>query len=91
MTEDAFLNARILDQRPIFCWLSNGIRIQGIIQSNDLEAIFVRSTESEHAAGLMMIFKRQISSIMPISTRRVSRNPLNHVNNALQNRTAGRD
>jgi sRNA-binding regulator protein Hfq len=41
MTEDSFLNERIRDQKPIFCWLSNGIRIQGIIQANDLEAIFV--------------------------------------------------
>jgi sRNA-binding regulator protein Hfq len=50
MTEDTYLNARILDQMPIFCWLSNGIRIQGVIEANDLEAIFVRSTDAEGRA-----------------------------------------
>jgi RNA chaperone Hfq len=91
MTEDEFLNARIMDKKPIYCFLANGVRLQGTIYENDFDVIFIKPLESEDDAGLIMTFKQQISSIMPISARYVSQGLPHDVNGVLRGRTTGRN
>ena len=91
MNEDTFLHARIMDQKPVFCFLANGVRIQGTILANDLHAIFIKPPEAEDSADVLMVMKQQISTVTPISSRRfVGRNPLDNVNGVLSGRAGGR-
>lgn len=73
IAEDSFLQARVADRRPTYCWLGCGTRLQGIIVSFDEEAIFMRPTGGEDDADLMMIYKVQIASMMPVSAMNAGR------------------
>ena len=67
LNENSFLQSRVDDQMPIFCWLASGIRLVGTLQAHDVEAIFIKPLEPRPNQGIMMIFKQQISSIMTTS------------------------
>lgn len=69
LTEDAFLQAHIVKQTPIYCWLSSGTRLEGTLHACDTEAIFMMPLGAENEADLMMVMKIQISSLMPISAK----------------------
>ena len=69
MTEDGFLSARVADERPVHCWLSNGIKLEGTISAFDAETIFMRLHPGSCDENVMMIFKMQIASIAPTSKR----------------------
>ena len=92
MTEDEFLQARIIDQAPVFCFLANGVRIQGTIVANDLHALFIKPPEAEDAADVLLVMKQQISTITPISSRwYVGRNPLHNGSGVPRGRANGRN
>jgi sRNA-binding regulator protein Hfq len=92
MTEDEFLQTRIMDQEPVFCFLANGVRIQGTIVANDLHALFIKPPEAEDAADVLLVMKQQISTITPISSRwYVDRNPLHNGNGSPRGRATGRN
>jgi sRNA-binding regulator protein Hfq len=92
MTEVEFLQARITDQEPVFCFLANGVRIQGTIVANDLHALFIKPPEAEDAADVLMVMKQQISTITPISSRwYVGRNPLQNGNGVPRGKAIGRN
>jgi len=67
LNESSFLQSRVDDQRPIFCWLANGIRLVGVLEAHDSEAIFIKCLESKNTQGTMMVMKQQITSIVTIA------------------------
>jgi hypothetical protein len=74
LSEHSYLQSRVDDQMPIFCWLANGIRLVGILQAHDTEAIFIRTLECKDSQGTMMVRKRQITSIVTIAAAKIYRN-----------------
>ncbi len=66
MTEDIYLQRLIIRRESVWCFLASGVRLQGIIRSHHEEAIFLESPRNS-GGELMMIFKSQISSVMPTS------------------------
>jgi len=73
LTENSFLQSRVDDQRPIFCWLANGIRLVGVLEAHDTEAVFIRCLESKNTQGTMMVMKQQITSIVTIAAANMYR------------------
>ena len=67
LNENSYLQSRVDDQLPIFCWLASGIRLVGILQAHDSEAIFIRPLQG-NSRGTMMVMKQQISSIVTTSS-----------------------
>ncbi|MGD8594183.1 MAG: RNA chaperone Hfq [Gammaproteobacteria bacterium] len=57
--QDAFLNRCSSENIPVDIFLVSGIRLKGTIQSFDQYAIFLKNDHDQ------MIFKHQISTIMP--------------------------
>lgn len=64
MTEDTYFQKLITSGESVSCFLANGIRLQGSIRSHHGEAIFIEP-HANSRGELMLIFKLQISSIMP--------------------------
>jgi sRNA-binding regulator protein Hfq len=75
MTEDAFLTARVTEQRPVNCWLASGIKLEGTILAFDTDAIFMRLHSAEDDTDVMMVFKLQVASIAPVPQRDSARLP----------------
>jgi len=57
--QDTFLNRCKAEKIPVDIFLVSGIRLKGTIQSFDQYAIFLKNDHDQ------MIFKHQISTIMP--------------------------
>jgi sRNA-binding regulator protein Hfq len=64
LNEHSYLQSRVDDQMPIYCWLANGIRLVGVLQAHDNEAIFIRCLECKDSQGTMLVMKQQIASIV---------------------------
>jgi len=64
MTEDIYLQQLIASGESVSCFLASGIRLLGVVRSHHGEAIFMEP-HADSRGGLIMIFKTQISSIMP--------------------------
>lgn len=66
LTEETYLQNLVDNGESVSCFLANGIRLQGSIRSHHGEAIFLEPPANSRG-GLILIFKLQISSIMPTS------------------------
>jgi len=61
LTEPAFLGHRVT--RPIYVYLMSGIKLQGKLESEDADAIFLRP-HGGREVDVQMIYKWAISTIM---------------------------
>jgi Hfq protein len=73
LNENSYLQSRVDDQMPIFCYLQHGTRLVGILAAHDIEAIFIRPLQGKDGRGTMMVMKAQISSIVTASTAHLYR------------------
>jgi sRNA-binding regulator protein Hfq len=73
LNEHSYLQSRVDDQMPIFCWLANGIRLVGVLQAHDNDAIFIMGLECKDCKGTIMVMKQQIASITTMAAAKMYR------------------
>ena len=67
LTEDSFLTAHMAEMTVLNLFLTSGVRLSAVVlQSFDLDAIFVRPINSSRVD---MIYKWAISTLSPVSAR----------------------
>ncbi|PID50311.1 MAG: RNA chaperone Hfq [Proteobacteria bacterium] len=74
LMQDNFLNKLISAQAPVFCFLVNGIKLEGSIIAYDQFSIILASNRDE--ANAQLIMKSAVSTIVPKSD--VSITPLSY-------------
>lgn len=57
--QDTFLNALRKDKTPVVMYLTNGVRLKGVIQGFDNFVVLLRETTQQ------LIYKHAISTIQP--------------------------
>jgi len=63
--QEPFLNALRLEGVPVSIFLTNGIKLQGTIESFDRFAVLLKNSVSQ------MVYKHAISSIVPVRNVRL--------------------
>jgi sRNA-binding regulator protein Hfq len=79
LTEKSYIQVCIEHQTPVYCWLANGVRLAGTIYAQDSDAVFLKSLEAQSTSEGMLAFKMQITSIVPISARTMTRSGTHHL------------
>lgn len=62
--QEPFLNQLRIEHVPVNVFLSNGVRLSGMVESFDAQIILLRG-EDRDGQGLQMVYKHAISSIVP--------------------------
>jgi sRNA-binding regulator protein Hfq len=86
ITEISYLRDLIADQSAVFCWLANGVRLQGYVKAADSEVIFIMPLDATGHGSLMMVFKQQISSLVPILSKDRDETPVEQLKGVLSRR-----
>jgi sRNA-binding regulator protein Hfq len=90
ITEDGFIQSHIDGRTPIFCFLASSIRLEGTIVANDLHALLMAPKDASGDKDLILIFKEQIATIVPVSLQCSTRTSARHSGEGSAKRCASR-
>jgi sRNA-binding regulator protein Hfq len=68
MREDLFLTQLVNEGKPGQYFLCSGIKLMGVLESFDTQALFVRRSPSQ-GGGVQMVYKLAIASVSPCMVR----------------------
>jgi len=64
MTEDMFLEKMLIDGESSQFFLCSGIKLVGVLEGFDREALFVRRPLAQ-GGGIQMVYKLNVSTVCP--------------------------
>jgi sRNA-binding regulator protein Hfq len=68
MTEDVFLTQLVNGGKPGQYFLCSGVKLMGVLENFDSEALFVRRSPSQ-GGGVQMVYKLAVASVSPCIVR----------------------